>query len=148
MTERLSLSGARERYRKIHHSSHPEIKHYFFNIFNWKIIAFEYCIGFLSYISMNQPWIYVPSFVKLPPSSHPLGCRRAPGLSSCRKFPLVICFTSCRVHVSVTLLQPVPPPSPLCPSVSSLCLRLYFLSVFNFFFNKTNLITCVIYMYI
>ena len=43
---------------------------YFLN-FNWRLITLQYCGGFLSYIHMNQPWVYMcsPSWPSLPPPS-------------------------------------------------------------------------------
>ena len=40
----------------------------------WKLITLQYCSGFLSYINMNQPWIYMysPSWSPLPPPSPPV----------------------------------------------------------------------------
>ena len=82
MTERLSLSGARERYRKINHSSHPEIKHYIFKIFNWKIIAFQYCVGFCHTSAWISHGYMSPPSWNPPSVPMPLGCQRPPGLSS------------------------------------------------------------------
>ena len=43
----------------------------------WRLITLQYCSGFLPYINMNQPWIYMcsPSRSLLPPPSpsHPSG---------------------------------------------------------------------------
>ena len=50
---------------------------YFFPIIfiSWRLITLQYCSGFLPYIDMNQPWIYMcsPSRSPLPPASpsHP-----------------------------------------------------------------------------
>ena len=40
---------------------------------NWRLITLQYCNGFLPYIDMNQPWIYMysPSRPPLPPPSPP-----------------------------------------------------------------------------
>ena len=135
MTEWLSLSGARERYRKINHSSHPEIKHYIFKIFNWKIIAFQYCIGFCH----TSVWIshgYMSPLSWNPLSvPTPLGCQRPPGLSSlCHSanshwwsvLRVVVHMFQCYCFNLFILLHPH------CVRESLLCLCLYFLS-FNFF---------------
>ena len=52
---------------------------YFFHIFfsfifiSWRLITLQYFSGFLPYIDMNQPWIYMysPSRPPLPPPSPP-----------------------------------------------------------------------------
>ena len=52
--------------------------------FNWELITSQYCGGFLPYVDMNQPWVYMrpePSFY-LPPHPIPLGCPRALTLSA------------------------------------------------------------------
>ena len=51
---------------------------FFFSfIFSSRLITLQYCSGFLPYIDMNQPWIYMcsPSRSPLPPPSpsHPSG---------------------------------------------------------------------------
>ena len=52
---------------------------FFFPLFfiSWKLISLQYCSGFMLYIDMNQPWIYMcsPSWTPLPPPSpsHPSG---------------------------------------------------------------------------
>ena len=56
-------------------------------VFNWRIIALQYCVGFCCNINMTQPGVYVcaiPLELPLHPSTHPtpLGCHRAWGLSS------------------------------------------------------------------
>ena len=37
---------------------------------NWRLITLQYCSGFLPYIHMNQPWVYMcsPSWTPLPTS--------------------------------------------------------------------------------
>ena len=61
---------------------------------------------FLSYIDMNQPWIYMysPSRSHLPPPSPPdpsgsSQCTRPEHLSHCIQLGLVICFTLDNIHV-------------------------------------------------
>ena len=50
---------------------------FFFHFISWRLITLKYCSGFLPYIDMNQPWIYMcsPSRSPLPPPSpsHPSG---------------------------------------------------------------------------
>ena len=40
-------------------------------IFNWRIIALEYCVGFLPCINMNQLRVYICPFPFEPPSHLP-----------------------------------------------------------------------------
>ena len=59
-------------------------------IFNWRIIALQYCIGFC-HTSTWKSLVYVrplplESPSHLPPHPTPLGCHRAPGLSSLFRF--------------------------------------------------------------
>ena len=44
-----------------------------FIFISWRLITLQYCSGFLPYIDMNQPWIYMcsPSRSPLPPTSPP-----------------------------------------------------------------------------
>ena len=55
----------------------PKILILFFNLFNWRLITLQYYSGFLPYIDMNQPWVYMCSlsWTSLPPPSpsHPSG---------------------------------------------------------------------------
>ena len=55
--------------------------------FNWRIITLQYCNGFLPYINMNQPQVYIcPPILNptshLPPHPVPLGCPRALALGA------------------------------------------------------------------
>ena len=49
----------------------PEV---FFFFFNWRLITLQYCSGFLPYIDMIQPWVYVCSlsWTPLPIPPHPI----------------------------------------------------------------------------
>ena len=64
---------------------------YSFILISWRLITLQYCSGFLPYIEMNQPWIYMysPYRSPLPPPSppDPLGLPSAPGLSTCLMHP-------------------------------------------------------------
>ena len=82
---------------------------------------------FLSYINMNQPYLYTTSLLNLPPTSYPIPplqvvteqCIELPVSHS--NFPLAIYFTYGDVYVSMLFSQVVPPsPSPTV-SKSSLC---------------------------
>ena len=93
---------------------------YFVIYFNWRLITLQYCGGFLPYIHMNQPWVYMcfPSWTSLPlPSpSHPSGssqCISPEHPVSCIEPGLAIHFTYDYVHVSMFFSQIIPPsPSP------------------------------------
>ena len=54
--------------------------------FNWRLITLQYCSGFLPYIDMNQPWVYMysPSWTPfhLPPHPIPPGHPSAPAPST------------------------------------------------------------------
>ena len=81
---------------------------------------YKILVVFLSYIHMNQPWVYMcsPSWHCLPPPSpsHPSGsfqCTSPGHPVSCIKPGLAICFTYDNLHVSVLFSQIIPPlPSP------------------------------------
>ena len=77
---------------------------------------------FLPNINMNLPHQYVSLFPPealshLPSHPTPLGCHRAPGLSSLshNKFPLAVYFTHGNVYVSVLVSSPHPLLPLLCP---------------------------------
>ena len=83
---------------------------FFFNIFNWRIIALQYCAGFCH----TSTWIshryrHVPSLVNLhsPPTpscpSRSSQSTRLNSLLSQSKFPLVTCFAYGNVYVSMLL---------------------------------------------
>ena len=84
--------------------------------FNWRLITLQYCSGFLPYIDMNQPWVYMcsPSWTPLPPPSpsHPSGsssCTSPEYPVTCIEPGLVIYFTYDNIHVSVLFSQIIPP---------------------------------------
>ena len=73
-------------------------------IFNWRIIALQYCIGFC-HTSTWKSLVYVrplplESPSHLPPHPTPLGCHRAPGLSSLFRFFFLLLQTML-LYVSV-----------------------------------------------
>ena len=43
-------------------------------IFNWKIIALQYCVGFWNTTWISHRYVYIPSLLNLPPTSHPILC--------------------------------------------------------------------------
>ena len=57
----------------IFHLSFDNIYIFSFIFISWRLITFQYCKWVLSYIDMNQPWIYMysPSRSPLPPPSLP-----------------------------------------------------------------------------
>ena len=67
--------------------------YYFFSFIfiSWRLITLQYCSGFLSYIDMNQPWIYMysPSRSPLPPPSpsYSSGFSQGTGPSTCLMHP-------------------------------------------------------------
>ena len=53
-------------------------------IFNWRIIALQYCIGFYQTISMNQPWVYICPLPPEHPSHLPSHLTSKPELYICK----------------------------------------------------------------
>ena len=93
-----------------------------FFVFNWRIIALQYCVGFCHTSTWIHHWYrYVPSIINLPSIPlHSYRLSQSPSLSSWvnSTFPLAIYFTYGSVNASV-LLSPFVPPSPssTCPHV-------------------------------
>ena len=106
---------------------------FFWFIFNWRIIALQYC-WFLPYISLNQPWVYVcplpfePPFY-LPHYPTPLGCHRALDLSSllhtANSHWLSVLYMVMYMFQCYSLNSSHPLLAPLCPQVYCLCLCLH-----------------------
>ena len=93
-------------------------------VFNWRIIALQYCFGFCQTSTwISHRYTYVPSLLNLPPYPTPLGCYRAPVWVPwvIQQIPLAICFTCiCNVYVlcySLHTCHPLLPPHP-----TALCL--------------------------
>ena len=90
-------------------------------VFNWRIIALQYCAGFSHVSTRISHWYtYVPSHLPLHPTSR--GCQRAPALSSLHhtaNFHWLSNFMYGIVYVSMLLSQLVPP-SPYLPEYTSL----------------------------
>ena len=89
--------------------------------FNWRLVSyFTILWWFLTYIEMNQPWVYMYLLIlKLllsPSPSHPSGLSQCIGFQypvSCIELGLVIYFTYGNIHVSMLFSQITPPlPSP------------------------------------
>ena len=106
-------------------------------IFNWRIVALQYCIGFC-HISTWISHRYISVFLspELPTPSHfsRLGTEtlfEPPEPYS--KFPLAICFTYDNVHVP-KLLFPFVPWSPSTPSIHK--------SLLHVFISITAFVTC------
>ena len=126
--------------------------HSFF-FFNWRLIALQYCGGFLPYIHMNQPWVYMcsPSWpYLLPPSpSHPSGssqCTSPEHPASCIDPELGIWFTfstilSCLVlfssHWELLTLLRMPSPS-LLQEKDDTCLRIVNCFLGRLFWNYST----------
>ena len=102
----------------------PEIQ-FFKNpfIFDWRIIALQYCVGFCHTATwISHRYTYAPFLLNLPPTSHPI-----PPLSVVTEYrfelwviqqiPAGCLFTCGNVHVSM-LLSPFVPLSPF-PTVST-----------------------------
>ena len=94
-------------------------------IFNWRIIALHYCVGFCQHESaIGIVRMLPPSWTSLPPPSpsHPSRLSRSTGLNSlCHRANLhwLSNVTCGNVYVSV-LLTALIPPSPPCPVPTSL----------------------------
>ena len=93
--------------------------HFSFIFISWRLITLQYCIGFLPYIDMNQPWIYMcspfPSTLLPPSPSLPSGSSQctspkhlshASNLSWWSVSPLVVYLFQC-----YSLTPPSPSPT-------------------------------------
>ena len=98
-------------------------------IFNWRIIALQYYVGFChttTWISLK--YTHVPTLPNLPPYPTSLGCHRAPFWAPCVIYqpPIIIYFTYSSVYISVLLCPFFPRyPSSAIATVCVLCLHLY-----------------------
>ena len=83
--------------------------------FNWRLITFQYCIGFAIHQRESTTGIHVfPILNPLPPPSpyHPSGssqCNSPEHPVSCIEPGLAICFTYDNIHVSMPFSQIIPP---------------------------------------
>ena len=116
-----------------------DVKLYELFIFNWRIIALQYCVGFCHTTTwISHKYTYDPSLLNISPTptpSHPSSCHRAPGWTSCviEQLPTTIRFTYGNVYASMLLSQFIPPSSSLlCLQVCSLGLCLYSCSANRF----------------
>ena len=102
-------------------------------IFNWRIIALQYCVGFCHTLTwISHRYAYVPPLLILPPTSHfipPSRLSQSTGLNS--RHHTVISHRLSILHMAMYilpfyslnlsyLLLPA-----LCPKVCSLCMRLH-----------------------
>ena len=93
---------------------------FYINLFNWRLITLQYCIGFAIHQHGSATGIHVFPILNPPSSSlpyyHPSGssqCTSPKHPVSCIKPGLVIRFTYDIIHVSVPFSQIIPPsPSP------------------------------------
>ena len=128
---------------------------FFFIFISWRLITLQYCSGFLPYIDMNQPWIYMcsPFWSPPPPASLPIPSlwvfpvHQPWALVSCIQPGLVICFTLDKIHVSMLFSWNIPPsPSPteskslFCTSVS---LFLFCISGYHYHLSKFHIYVLV-----
>ena len=56
-------------------------KGFFKFVFNWRLIALRYFVGFCHTTRMSRRYTYIPSLLDLPPP--PLSCHRAPSRTPC-----------------------------------------------------------------
>ena len=89
------------------------------NLFNWRLITLQYCIGFAIHQHESATGVHVfPILNPLSPPSpyHPSGssqCTSSEHTVSCIKPGLAIHFTYDNIHVSMPFSQIIPPsPSP------------------------------------
>ena len=130
----------------------------FFLIYLFSLEANYNIVVVLSYIDMNQPWVYMcsPSWTPLPPPSpsHPSGssqCTSPEHPVSSIEPGLVICFTYDNIHVSMLFSQIIPPsPSPteskrlFYTSVSLLLSCRVIVTIFSkFHISKYALVYCI-----
>ena len=97
--------------------------------FNWRTIVLQRGVGFCYTTTwVSHRYTQAPSLVSLPPTSLPSR------LSQSTSFEFPESHTNshwlCPLHMVIHTFQRCslslsPPPSPLCPQVSSLCLRLH-----------------------
>ena len=101
-------------------------------IFNWRIIALQYCVGFCRILTwISHRYTHVLSLLNLPPTLHhiPHFCYRAPSLSSpchtANSHQLsILCMVMYIFQCSpLDLYHRLLPP--LCPQVCSLCVHLH-----------------------
>ena len=100
--------------------------YYFYSfIFNWRIIAIQYCVGFCHTAAwISHRYTYVPSLLNLSLTSHPSRLSQSNWLelpASSSQFSQAIYFTYGNLYVSMLLsIHPTH-----CVQVCSLCLCLH-----------------------
>ena len=115
--------------KESHFEIHQSILFFLKKFFYWSIIALQRCVSFCCTMKwISYMYTDIPSLVALPSHSTHLVIteHRAelPVLYS--RFPLAIYFTHGSVFMSNLISQFIPSsPSPLCPHIHSLHLRLY-----------------------
>ena len=101
-------------------------------IFNWRIIALQYYVGFCQTLTWISPrCTYIPSLLILLSISHPSRWLQSPSLSSLSHiayshwlFILYMVLYRCPCD-SLHFCHPILPPLTLCPQSVSLCLHLH-----------------------
>ena len=79
-------------------------------IFNWKIIALQYCVGFCHTSTwISQRYTHVPSLFYLPSASYPSRLLQSPGLSSLKIWNGSQIFVSSlhRGHANLICMHPI-----------------------------------------
>ena len=104
---------------------HSRCRYMLYEVFNWKIVALQCCVGFCSTIMQSTISIYMPSLrasLQRPAPSHlqviTQHCAEQPVLYS--RFPLITCFTRDSVHKSLLLSQFVSASPPTAVSTNPL----------------------------
>ena len=92
-----------------------------FSVFNWRIIALEYCVGFYrTSTQIGRRRMSDPSLLKLPPISHPipppLGFHRAPDWAPCVTQQISTGCLILHMVMYMFLCYPLSSSHPLLPS--------------------------------
>ena len=111
---------------------------FFFNLFNWRRITLQYCIGFAIHQHESAMGVHMFPILNPPPTTlpyHPSGssqCTSPKHPVSCIEPGLVIRFLYDILHVSMPFSQIIPP-SP-SPTESQMYRTVFWDKFFNFYF--------------